>query len=152
MRKIIKILTVGLVATIVTTGCASTKYYHVKRGTGGFSRTKLNNHTYEVRVFGIYPNKRKEQFLLRRCAQITLGNGKRYFAIFTQSQSGSLSENGKGNYAQAIIKILSNKSEGKHNAVVDAVTVVKQTNKIANGKLSAKARKTFNRFVSSDNQ
>lgn len=155
MRRIIRILTFGIVVATMATGCATTSYYHIKKGSGGFSRTKLANNTYEVQITGASPSK-MGQFLFRRCAQITLEHGKRYFIIFSRSQSDSHAEakyiSSSLSSSSAIIKILNNKSEGKHSAVADAVTVIKQTNKIAKGKLSAKARKTFNQFVTSDNR
>ena len=118
----------------VAVGCATG--YHSSGLTGGFKETQVGERTYQVRFTGnAYASvDRAAEFLMRRCAELTLEHGARYFMVQQQSQSGSWTKQG-----QAMITIL---DENKEDAL-DAVLIVQQTAERANGKLSPKALATL---------
>ncbi len=66
---------------LLSFGCATG--YHQSGFSGGFRDTKLQEGTYRVefRGNGYTGNQKSEDFVLLRCAEITLENGYRYFVI-----------------------------------------------------------------------
>lgn len=76
---------------------------------GGYSNLQLNQNTYEVafRGNGFTSPERVHGFLLRRCAEITLKNGYKYFVIadggtrdygFSYNTPAHIYSSGSGNY------------------------------------------------------
>jgi len=112
-------------------GCATA--YQSRGFTGGFEETKLGDNIYKVgfAANGFTSPERADRFLLRRCAEITLEQGFRYFSY-------SL-ENG-----WATIKLLSSKEEDR--IPIDAVTVIGETDAVADGQLSAKAKMALDKL------
>ena len=80
MSRNTQIIAVGLLLISILSGCA-TKYQAGERR--GYSETRLSEDAYQVRFQGDIATSqdRASQFLLRRCAELTLENGKRYFTI-----------------------------------------------------------------------
>ena len=143
MNKITSILTVAFVILlgIICSGCIATKY---QSGRSGYSETRLSEHSYQVRFQGndFTSQDRTWQFILRRCAELTLEKGKRYFTISsTESQTtftdffGLISNSPSG---QAIMTILDH-ADATRNAL-DAVVVIQETNGPASGRLSDRAQ------------
>lgn len=146
-----KILSVG-VGFLLISGCAT--LYQSKGLTGGFSDTKLSENTYQVRFQGNgYTSQgRSSQFILRRCAEITLENDKRYFVMSASESESSVSSNSYGTSSfpsgKAVMTIIDDKND-TDKTVLDAVIIVEETDGIAGGELSKKARKNWQKFKSS---
>ena len=107
---------------------------------GGYSETRLNATTYEVRFQGNgYTDvKVVSELLLRRAAELTLEHGYRYFAV-TQRQTLTTGEDPA---ATATIAML---DEFRPDAI-DSATVVSDTEAAAGGVLSQRAREQLRRF------
>ena len=107
---------------------------------GGYSETRLNATTYEVRFQGNgYTDvKVVSELLLRRAAELTLEHGYRYFAV-TQRQTLTTVEDPA---ATATIAML---DEFRPDAI-DSATVVSDTEAAAGGVLSQRAREQLRRF------
>ncbi|HLR25000.1 MAG TPA: hypothetical protein VK112_03965 [Fodinibius sp.] len=135
---------------VIFSGCTSS--YHVSETGGGFSITKLADNTYQVHNLSNRHTSQKEisEYILRRCAQMTLEEDSRYFIISSQSQSFSESENNSISYGQVIFKILPNNNQQSIYPILDAITVVKETDAIAGGRLSNKARQTYNKLLDAE--
>ena len=135
----------SLLSGLFLLGCATA--YQPKGLTGGFAETSLGNDMYQVRFQGngYTSQDRASEFLLRRCAELTLEQGKRYFALGDSDRQTSTSS-GAGMWfsfphGQAVVRVLSDKSADP--MAVDAVAVIKDTDALAAGALSAKARETL---------
>lgn len=137
MKKLIT-----LAALLVTSGCATG--YHSSNLTGGLTQTKLSEKMYQVRFQGngYTSQERTAVFLLRRCAELTLENAFRFFSLGPQG-TGSMATGASGfifsfPHGTATVKFLEKESDDPNP--LDAVSVVKDTDKQAGGKLSPKAR------------
>lgn len=137
---------VSLLATVFVVaafGCASG--YKPESRSGGFADLKLAANTYEIRYQGNSFTRRSEvsKLLMRRCAEITLEQGSRYFAT-----EGPPTDNAVGSAAdpgiQVRIRILSEALPGS----LDAITIVEETEEAAGGLLSESARATIQRLTS----
>ncbi|HEY0139311.1 MAG TPA: hypothetical protein VGF48_00370 [Thermoanaerobaculia bacterium] len=131
----------------VATGCASlaTKYGPALGSVaGGYSETKLSATTYEVRFqANSFTNADTVgALLLRRAAELTLEAGQRYFVV-TDRQPLSLGEAGDPALL-ATVRILDAPSPN----AADAVEVIRQTDAMAGGLLSARAREHLGRLAS----
>lgn len=118
--------------------------YQPLGATGGFRETQLSDNAYQVRVQGNgYTSRdRTSQYLLRRCAELTLEHGKRYFTLAGGESQNSVGAGGGMTFSfpsgQVILTIVDLK-EG----AFDAAIVVAQTDDVANGRLSPAAQKTL---------
>ena len=141
MRKLIT-LTVALLAL----GCA-TGYQSSDDGvTGGYSETRLSPDSWHVLVEGNGFTERREveDILMRRAAELTLEQGKRYFVlrdhqawINTQRTSRHSVSTSPAN--EAIVIAVDEKTRD----AFDAALVVEETDAIAKGRLSPKAKETL---------
>ena len=75
-----------LTTVVALSGCATG--YHATGSTGGFEETRLNQTTFQVRFSAnaYTESARVSQFLLRRCAEITLEQGHRFFLLTQQDR------------------------------------------------------------------
>jgi len=130
---------------LTVSGCATP--YQAKGLTGGFTETRLSEDAYQVQFEGNgYTSQEKaSRFILRRCAELSLEHGKRYFTVTSnESQSSSSGYDGmmfSSPSGKATMKILDSKEEME--SAFDAVIVVEETNNIADGQLSQRARETL---------
>lgn len=138
----------ALAVLLALSACATG--YHSSGLTGGLTQTQLSSRVYQVRFQGngYTSQERTSVFLLRRCAELTLENGFRYFSLGPQG-SGSMQSGASGfifsfPHGTATMKILEKESDDP--TPLDAVLVVRDTDKRAGGKLSEKARKTLASF------
>ena len=131
-----------LLSLAVTFGCATG--YSSKGLTGGFSETRLGERSYQVRFEGngLASQERVSAFLLRRCAELTLENGFRWYAL--ANQDGGTTVSGASGWIvsyphrEATIRLLENETDAP--APVDSVFVIRETDERAGGRLSEKAK------------
>jgi len=78
--SLICLISLGLV------GCTSTPY-HPMNLNGGYAETQLNQTTYRVYAKGnqLTSAQKVDDILMRRCAELTLQNGYKYFVILNKS-------------------------------------------------------------------
>lgn len=132
-------------ACALATACATT--YRPRGLTGGFSETRLSETTFEVRFQGngYTSRERVNQLLLRRCAELTLEAGRRYFEIVGGDQENQIGAGGGWlfNFPNGVarVRVLGDVADSKFPA--DAVTVVAETDAMAGGALSERARTTL---------
>ena len=142
-RSLVIVLAASLLA-----GCSTG--YQAKNLTGGFSETRLSENSYQVRYVAniITPPDKLPQFLLRRAAELCLEQGKRYFLITGQQDTGRVDTGPFGPTtvpsAQLTFRILDAQDESPD--AIDAVIVIEETNAVAEGRLSPKASETFRAF------
>ncbi len=130
--------------------------YQRNGATGGFSDLQLNSSVWQVRARGngYSSSERVEQLLLRRCADITLNAGDRYFVLLDQAEGES--QHGavvipptlpggpafvKSRHrprASATMRILGRQTDNP--LAVDAVEMIHRTDAIAHGQLSPRAK------------
>lgn len=145
MRKVCVVVGFAILVAGLS-GCATG--YHASGVKGGFSETKVSEDTYQVQVTGngYTTSERASQFLLRRCAELTLENGRRYFAML-DSETDSRTEGTPGfpviskPVTSAVIKLLPS-PEAAPNPF-DAVLIIRETDAVAKGVLSDAARQTL---------
>ena len=136
MNRTIPIITVVFFLVTRLAGCAATPYEAGERF--GYSETRLSEDSYQVRFQGNAPtwHDRVSQFVLRRCAELTLEHGRRYFTTVSTATQQHVS-----GFGQVTIKML-NRKDDMPNAI-DAVIVIHETSEISEGKLSSRAQKTL---------
>jgi hypothetical protein len=135
IREIIGAATLG----VSLLGCATG--YHSTGATGGFQETQLGPAIYQVRFNGnaYTSNDRASEFLMRRCAEVALEHGKRYFVL---KSSDSVSETSFGYRfpsREAVIQVL---DEARDDSL-DAVIIIDETADRAHGQMSAAAARTY---------
>ena len=131
------------VIAVLSLGCTSG--YKPETRSGGFADMQLGDNLYEVRYQGNSFTRRSEasKLLLRRCAEITLEHGKRYFATvgsLVDSSIGSAADPG----VHARIRLLAGTTDDPGR--LDAVRIVEETETLAAGKLSERARVAIQLF------
>ena len=139
-KRIARVAAAVLVASSL--GCATG--YSSKGLTGGFSETRLSERSYQVRFEGngMASQERVSAFLLRRCAELALENGFRWFAL--AGQTGGATVSGASGFVvsypnrEATVKFLDKQADDPNP--LDAVLVVSSTAKTADGRLSTKAQ------------
>ena len=141
-----------LLAMLAVLLCAcATAYQSNDNFTGGYEEMQLGENIYQVRFEGNGNTKadRASSFLLRRCAELTLENGQRYFALGDVSFQTSTEVMGDFSFnfpnGQTIMRILSSKDADP--MALDAVMVVRETDNIARDRLSETARATLRQFT-----
>lgn len=142
-------------AILMIMGAACATGYQSMSFSGGFDETRLSEDTFQIRfVANAYTTPdRVSEFLLRRAAELTLENDRRYFIIRDQQGATSVHSAGligvvskpSGNL---MLKMLSDKSEDAFS--IDAVMVVDETDAAAYGRLSEEARAAYERFQGSN--
>ena len=139
MKKLMAVLTASI--ALLAAGCATT-YTSADEGFGGYSEIRLAPDSYRVLIEGngFTSRAEAEQFAMRRCAELTLEQGKRYFILERHRAwvDRRYSDLGSSEFPknEAIVTFVDEKSRD----AFDAVTVIEETNKVANGKLSSKAK------------
>lgn len=125
---------------LLVAGCTS---YQPRGVTGGFSETQMSPTLYQVRFVGngYTSEERATEFFLRRCAEIALENGFRYFVI-TDERGTTPNFWDSSRVRGGTLRLL----ELSETNAADAVVVVKQTDARAGGKLSMKATETLKRL------
>lgn len=143
MKKLMAVLAASI--SLLTLGCATTYTSADDSVTGGYTDTRLAPDTWLVVVQGNSLTSRGEveQYAMRRCAELTLEQGKRYF-VLEQHRAWMEVERTPSGIAtfpknRAVVTAMDEKS----GDTFDAVTIIEETNKIANGKLSQKAKQTL---------
>jgi hypothetical protein len=140
VRSCIK-ATLFSLALLISGACTS---YQPAGLSGGFSETRLSATSFQVHFRGnSYTSAaRVEKFMLRRGAELALENGFRYFTIDAPQnldRSDLL-----GRYAQRGVTVRFFEVATAETA--DAVIVIEETDELAGGKLSSKARETLSRL------
>lgn len=114
--------------------------------TGGYSEIRLSPETWRILVEGNAFTGRREtaQFLMRRAAELTLEQGKRYFVIERHDAWQAVRFDRDGDaYTlprnEAIVTTVDQRSRD----AFDAAEIIKETDEIAKHKLSAKAKATL---------
>ena len=143
MPKRASVSLLAAVFAVAAWGCASG--YKPESRSGGFTDFKLAANSYEVRYQGNGFTRRSEvsKLLMRRCAEITLEQGLRYFeteGLPTDNTVGSAADPG----IQVRIRILSEALPGS----LDALIIIEETEEAAGGLLSESARGTIIRLTS----
>ncbi len=145
-----KRILVVLAASIALLGCATTYEPSDIGLAGGFSEVRLGPNTYRVLVEGNGFTTRNdvEQFAMRRCAELTLEQGKRYFVIERKRawverrySRDSVSEFPRNESVMTAV------NDNERDSF-DAVSIIEETNAIAKGKLSGKAKDALMRINS----
>jgi hypothetical protein len=145
MNRTIPIIIVAFLLVTGLAGCAATSYEAGEFR--GYSEIRLSEDSYQVRFQGNSHTSynRVSQFVLRRCAELTLEHGRRYFTtVSTATQQRVFGYGGtiiSSPFGQVTIKML-NRKDDMPNAI-DAVIVIHETSEIAEGKLSSRAQKTL---------
>ncbi|HJW93631.1 MAG TPA: hypothetical protein VJ901_08440 [Thermoanaerobaculia bacterium] len=145
-----KRILVVLAASIALLGCATTYEPSDFSGFGGFTETRLGPNTYRVLVEGNGFTSRNdvEQFAMRRCAELTLEQGKRYFVLERHRAwvDRRVSRDGVADFPrnEAVMTAVTDKERD----TFDAASIIDETNAIAKGRLSAKAKDALMRINS----
>ena len=143
MKKLMAVLAASI--SLLTLGCATTYTSADESVSGGYTETRLAPDTYLVRIEGngFTTRGEVEQFAMRRCAELTLEQGKRYFILerHTAWLETRLTRDGASSRPrnEAVVTAVDAKSAD----TFDAISIIEETNKIANGKLSQKAKQTL---------
>lgn len=89
---------------------------------------------------------------MRRCAEITLENNEIYFVMSSSESESTTSGTSYGSFSypsgKAIMTIIDDK-KNTEKTVLNAITIVEETNEIADGKLSPKAKKNLQKIKNS---
>ncbi len=133
-------------AVLCAFGCATGYQSSDTSLSGGFSEIRLSPDSWRVLVEGNGFTSRgeAEQILLRRCAELTLESGKRYFVLdardaWIEAQRTSRTHVKTSPRDVAVVTAL----DEQEREAFDAVTIIAETNEIAKGKLSAAAKRTL---------
>ena len=130
-----------LAVFLTATACTA---YQPAGLSGGFSETRLSESSDQVSFRGnTYTSPaRVEKMMLRRAAELVLENDHRWFVIdFPQNMDRS---DFFGRYSQRGVTVRFLPEQTSEAA--DAVIVIGETDEIANGRLSDKARATLQTF------
>lgn len=135
-----RLLFLVLSVPLLLAGCATA--YQPSGFTGGFDETRLSDTMFEVRFLGngYTTSARSSQFVLRRCAELALENGYRYFELIGDTDN-DYSQEGWVSRPRTFARIRLVPEETESSA--DAVYVIRDTDAAAQGRLSAGARRTL---------
>jgi hypothetical protein len=133
------------VICILAAGCATQYRPSDESITGGFSETQLAPDTWRVLVEGNSFTSRRhaEQFLMRRCAELALEQGKRYFVLGDHDAWMNVRRTKSGVAAWPINRAEVTVVSERDRDTFDAVDIIERTNAAADGRLSSRARQTF---------
>lgn len=115
--------------------------YHASGMTGGFSETQLNATTYQIRFQGngFTAARRVDDYLLRRAAELSLEHGYRHFLIVGREGQDRYDMGVRFPERVATVRFV----RPATSDAVDAVLIVEQTDDIAGGRLSTRAREAM---------
>lgn len=137
------------ISMVISLSSCVTQYVPFK-ATGGYKSTQLSEDSYQVRIScnGFTTQDKTSQYVLRRCAEITLEQGRRYFIIIDNQNLSTIGQVQGKIYSfpsgQATCKTLNSKDQSPN--ALDAVIIIKETELAAKSRLSTKARDAFNSF------
>lgn len=135
-------------------GCATGYQSNDESITGGFSEIRLTPDSWRVLVEanGLTTRGDTEKFLMRRAAELTLEQGKRYFILeaheqwlskrVTRNKNGTISVSSRPRNEAVVTAIGAYESDA-----FDAIRIIEETNEAAEGKLSSAARKTLDALM-----
>ena len=147
MRK--SSMSAALLFVLLTAACATGYNSADEALTGGYTETRLAPNSWRVLVEGngFTSRKEAEQILMRRAAELTLENGRRYFALEEHDAWMNRRWDKDGDLLitpanQAVVIALREQSD----QAFDAIAIVKETNQLAKNRLSARAKETMQQF------
>jgi hypothetical protein len=149
MKKTIAVAMVA--AVILTFGCATGYQSSDTSLGGGFSEIRLTPDTWRVLVEGNGFTSRgeAEQILMRRCAELALEQGKRYFVLSDHDAWMATRRVSRSSVMSSPVNVaVVTAVTEKERDAFDAITIVEETNEAAGGKLSSAARKTLENLKS----
>lgn len=122
-------------------GCTA---YQPMGATGGFKETQLSDTTFQVRVQGngYTSRERVSQYLLRRCAELTLEHGKRYFTMRDGDSQTAVSAGAGMAFSFPSGQVLVTLLDSKEDAF-DAPMIIDQTEEVSGWRLSPAAAATL---------
>ncbi|MEM7375235.1 MAG: hypothetical protein AAF587_41960 [Bacteroidota bacterium] len=135
-----------IVLAIALIGCSTP--YQSSGIMGGYEQTRLGQNIFQVRFQGngYSSHGRTSQFMLRRCAELTLEHGKQYFTLGISQQLSDIGSVHGNAFSfpsgQTTITLLDSLEDPRTN--LDASIIITETNLIARGRLSSKASETLN--------
>jgi len=138
-----------LMLTIATFGCA-TQYRSIDDGiSGGFTETRLAPDQWRVLVAANSFTTREEaqQFLMRRAAELSLEQGKRYFELDDHHAWINVSLTPSGPVRTPADAAIVTAVDHPTRRTFDTVQIVAETEAAAGGKLSKAARETLRQFA-----
>lgn len=143
-------LSVVFVFCILAAGCATQYRSSDESITGGFSETQLAPDTWRVLVEGngFTTRGEAEQFLMRRCAELALEQGKRYFVLGDHDAWMNVRRSRDGISTRPINRAEVTVVSEKDRDTFDAVDIIERTNAAAGGRLSSRARQTLDAIKS----
>ncbi len=121
----------ALLLAFVLGACASPQSYQLMLSSGGFEEMRLTDGTMQVSLSRgrRVTNDRQRYYLERRCAEITLESGRRWFRISPRERGH-------------LVTML----EADEGGPLDAVYVIRETDHLSEGYLSARAMETLRRI------
>lgn len=136
---------------LLALGCATGHQSSDFGVSGGLSETRLAPDTWRVLVEGNGFSTRSEieQFLMRRCAELTLEQGRRYFALSDHDAWTDTQPTDSGFVTSPANEAVVTALDAKDGSAFDAVEIIKATNAAADGKLSARAKQTLDDLTAS---
>ena len=149
MTKVIALAVVS--GALLALGCVTGHQSSDLGVTGGYSETRLAPDTWRVLVEGNGFSTRSEieQFLMRRCAELTLEQGKRYFTLSDHDAWTDTRPTESGFVTSAANEAVVTALDAKDHSSFDAVEIIKTTDAAADGELSAKAKQTLDDLTAS---
>lgn len=117
---------------------------------GGFEETKLGQSVFQVRFAGngFSSHGRVASFLLRRCAELSLEEGSRYFLVESAEKHESYSGGSGYLYTfpsgEALIRLVYD--DDSDPLAIDAILVIQETDSLAKGRVSVAAREAMIRL------
>jgi hypothetical protein len=149
MAKVIALAVVS--GALLALGCATGHQWSDLGVTGGTSETRLAPGTWRVLVEGnsFSTLSEVERFLMRRCAELTLEQGKRYFALSDHDAWTDTRPTDSGFVTSAANEAVVTALDAKDRGAFDAVEIIKATNAAADGNLSARAKQTLDDLTAS---
>jgi hypothetical protein len=136
----------SLTLILAAVSCTS---YQPTGATGGFSETRLSDTLFQVRFTGngYTSDDRVTEFFLRRCAEIALENRYRFFRV-TDERGTTPNFLNSSRVASGTLHLLAVASP----EAADAVTVIRETDFRAGGRLSERAATQLQLFETSQHQ
>jgi hypothetical protein len=149
MTKVIALAVVS--GALLALGC-STGHESINLGvTGGYSEAQVAPDTWRVLVEGSAFSTRGEieQLLMRRCAELTLEQGKRYFVLSDHDTWTDTQPTESGFVTSSTNEAVVTALEARDISAFDAVEIIRTTNAAADGQLSARAKQTLDDLTAS---
>jgi hypothetical protein len=147
-----KMIALALVSgALLMLGCA-TGHESINLGvSGGYSETRLAPDTWRVVVEGngFSTNSEIEQFLVRRCAELTLEQGKRYFVLSDHDAWTDTQPTESGFVTSPTNEAVVTALDARDISAFDAVEIIRTTNAAADSQLSARAKQTLDDLTAS---